>query len=71
MWGMAVIGMGINIKKNKTAFEGELADVVGTLEDVAEVQLSRAQIAAEIAGQVLKIFEEDAKSPAAHKAIIK
>ena len=67
----AVVGMGINIKKNKTAFEGELADVVGTLEDVAEVQLSRVQIAAEIAGQVLKIFEEDTKSPAAHKAIIK
>lgn len=67
----AVVGMGINIKKNKTAFEGDLADVVGTLEDVADVQLSRAQIAAEIAGQVLKIFEEDAVSEEAHKAIIK
>ena len=67
----AVVGMGINIKKNKTAFEGDLADVVGTLEDAADVQFSRAQIAAEIAGQVLKIFEEDASSEAAHKEIIK
>ena len=67
----AVVGIGINIKKNKTAFDGELADVAGTLEDASDVQLSRAQIAAEIAGQVLKIFEEDASSEAAHKAIIK
>ena len=67
----AVVGMGINIKKNKNAFEGELADVVGTLENADDIQLSRAQIAAEIAGQVLKIFEEDSSSPEAHKAIIK
>ena len=75
----AVVGMGINIKKNKTAFEGELADVVGTLEDALSQtspdapapSISRVQLAAEIAGQVLKIFEEDASSPAAHKAIIK
>ncbi len=77
----AVVGMGINIKKNKTAFEGELADVVGALEEaVAGTQtspeaqapsISRTQVAAEIAGQVLKIFEEDASSPAAHKTIIK
>lgn len=75
----AVVGMGINIKKNKTAFEGELADVVGTLEDALSQaspdapspSISRVQLAAEIAGQVLKIFEEDASSQAAHKAIIK
>ncbi len=75
----AVVGMGINIKKNKTAFEGELADVVGTLEDALSQtspdapapSISRVQLAAEIAGQVLKIFEEDALSPEAHKAIIK
>ncbi len=75
----AVVGMGINIKKNKTAFEGELADVVGTLEDALSQtspdapapSISRVQLAAEIAGQVLKIFEEDSSSPAAHKAIIK
>lgn len=77
----AVVGMGINIKKNKTAFEGELADVVGTLEDAvsgtqtspdaSSPSISRVQLAAEIAGQVLKIFEEDSSSPAAHKAIIK
>ena len=75
----AVVGMGINIKKNKTAFKGELADVVGTLEDALSKaspqapspSISRVQLAAEIAGQVLNIFEEDASSPAAHKAIIK
>lgn len=75
----AVVGMGINIKKNKAAFEGELANIVGTLEDAVELSspntatspLSRNQVAAEIAGQVLKIFEEDASSEAAHKAIIK
>ena len=75
----AVVGMGINIKKNKTAFEGELADVVGTLEDALSQtspdapvpSISRVQLAAEIAGQVLKIFEEDSSSPATHKAIIK
>ncbi len=75
----AVVGMGINIKKNKTAFEGELADVAGTLEDALSQtspdtpspSISRVQLAAEIAGQVLKIFEEDSSSPAAHKAIIK
>ena len=75
----AVVGMGLNIKKNKSAFKGELADVVGTLEDAlsqtspetSTASISRIQLAAEIAGQVLKIFEEDSSSPAAHKAIIK
>ena len=67
----AVVGMGINIKKNKSAFEGQLADVVGTLEDATSAKISRIDIAAEVAGQVLKIFEEDASSEAAHKAIIK
>ena len=67
----AVVGMGINIKKNTTAFEGQLADVVGTLEDATSAKISRLEIATEIAGQVLKIFEEDASSEAAHKAIIK
>ena len=84
----AVVGMGINIKKNKAAFEGQLANVVGSLEDAielsssnlsksqdsqppADIKISRTQVAAEIAGQVLKIFEEDASSEAAHIAIIK
>ena len=75
----AVVGMGLNIKKNKSAFKGELADVVGTLEDALSQtsqdahspSISRVQLAAEIAGQVLKIFEEDSSSSAAHKAIIK
>ena len=34
-------------------------------------KLNRCQLAAEIIGQVLKILEEDFKSPAAHKKIIK
>lgn len=64
----AVVGIGINIKKNKNAFKGELADVAGSLEDVLEIQnISRVQVAAEIAGQVLSIFEEDKKD---HKKII-
>ena len=67
----AVVGMGINIKKNTAAFEGQLADVVGTLEDATSAKISRIDIAAEVAGQVLKIFEEDASSETAHKAIIK
>ncbi len=75
----AVVGMGINIKKNKSAFEGELSNIVGTLEEALsqtsssdnKLSISRLQVAAEIAGQVLKIFEEDASSPEAHKAIIK
>ena len=67
----AVVGMGINIKNNKTAFEGQLANVAGTLEEATGTKLSRIDIAAEIAGQVLNIFEEDSSSEAAHKAIIK
>ena len=75
----AVVGMGINIKNNRTAFEGDLADIVGTLEeavlqsspDTQATSFSRVQVATEIAGQVLKIFEEDASSPDAHKEIIK
>ena len=75
----AVVGMGINIKKNKNAFDDELANVVGTLEEalsqsspeVPPPSISRVQLATEIAGQVLKIFEEDSSSPAVHKAIIK
>ena len=83
----AVVGMGINVKKNKAAFNGELADIAGTLEEAVEAlnssdssgspapaagrKLSRTQIAVEIAGQVLKIFEEDSSSQAAHAAIIK
>ncbi len=75
----AVVGMGINIKKNKSAFEGELSNIVGTLEEALsqtsssdnKLSISRLQVAAEIAGQVLKIFEEDSSSPEAHKAIIK
>ena len=67
----AVVGMGINIKKNENAFEGQLANVAGTLEDATGAKISRKEIAAEIAGQVLKIFEEDASSVEAHKAIIK
>lgn len=75
----AVVGMGINIKKNKSAFEGELSNIVGTLEEAlsqtsssdSTLSISRLQVATEIAGQVLKIFEEDSSSQAAHKAIIK
>ncbi len=59
----AVVGIGINLKKNKDAFNGELEKVVGALEnDDENHNISRASLAAEIVGQVLNIFEEDKKS---------
>ena len=72
----AIIGIGINIKQNKKAFGGELGKTVGSLEEAFKTEeitarFNRAQIAAEIIGEVFKILEEDSKSPAAHKAIIK
>ncbi len=57
----AVVGIGINLKDNKKAFNGELEKVVGALEngDEKDENISRACLAAEITGQVLNIFEED------------
>lgn len=72
----AIIGIGINLKQDKKAFSGELEKTVGSLEEAFKTDgitahFNRAQIAAEIIGQVFEILEEDAKSPVNHKAIIK
>jgi len=59
----AVVGIGFNLKNNKEAFDGELNKIAGSLENAlsSELSLSRVELAAEIAGQVLTIFEEDKK----------
>ena len=72
----AIIGIGINLKQDKKAFSGELGKTAGSLEEAFKTtgitaRFNRAQIAAEIIGQVFEILTEDAQSPAAHKAIIK
>jgi len=81
----AIIGIGINLRPNSTAFQGELKNLAGSLEEgfkesVSEFPssgcennndtaspLSRSVIAAEIAGQVFNIFEEDISN---HKMIM-
>ena len=72
----AIIGIGVNVKKDKKAFSGELGKIAGSLEEAMEksgkaARLNRCQIAVEIIGQVLKILEEDSKSSSAHSKIIK
>ena len=72
----AIIGIGVNLKKDTKAFKGELGKIAGSLEEAmnksgSAPKLNRCQLAAEIIGQVLKILEEDFKSPASHKKIIK
>ena len=75
----AIIGIGVNVKENKTAFDGALGKIAGTLEAAlctsdkskGKPRLNRCQIAAEIVGQVFEIFEEDTKSTKAHNEIIK
>ena len=65
--GSNIINLGmINLDEIMSFENGSIANI-----NPSAPSLSRAQIAAEIAGQVLKIFEEDASSPEAHKAIIK
>ncbi|MBP5519091.1 MAG: biotin--[acetyl-CoA-carboxylase] ligase [Treponema sp.] len=73
----AIIGIGLNIHQNKNAFSQELAKTVGSLEEAMAAQnnekskaLNRCLLAAEISGQVLKIFKEDEKSPENHFAIM-
>ena len=65
----AVVGIGIDVRRN-TALDEELSKVVGSLEEaVGDMNSNRARIAAEVAGQVLKIFEEN-KTEAGHAAIM-
>ncbi len=66
----AIVGIGINLRENPQAFSGELANVAGAICDSKNekgLKVSRCQLAAEIAGQVLKIYEEDLTN---HKDII-
>ena len=65
----AVVGIGINIRENPDVFGEELAKVAGAIcaEQGASQGVTRCQLAAEIAGQVLRIFEEDVNN---HSEII-
>ena len=74
----AIIGIGINVHKDTTSFSPELSKTAGSLEEALNTEetgssftLNRAQLAAEVCGQVLKIFEEDNSNAASHAAIIK
>jgi BirA family biotin operon repressor/biotin-[acetyl-CoA-carboxylase] ligase len=57
----AIIGIGLNIKPSKE-FSGELDDIVGFIESAANCNasgaVSRCSLAAEVAGQVLRIYSE-------------
>lgn len=55
----AVIGIGINIQDNPEVFTGELSKVAGAILSGGENLVSRAQLAAGIAGEVLSILEEN------------
>lgn len=75
----AIIGIGINLRKNPELAGTELEKIVGSIEEAFEKKsdsqaslprLNRCELAAEIIGQVLKIFEEDTSAPAAHSAIM-
>ncbi len=74
----AIIGIGINIKRNPLIEGTELGKTAGSIEEAlckngctSLPRLNRSEIAAEICGQALSIFEEDAKSQTAHLKIIK
>lgn len=54
----AVVGIGINISDNKDIFEAN--KIAGSITgDKGIENISRCQLAAEVAGETLKIFEED------------
>ena len=71
----AIIGIGVNVNQDKNAFSGELGKIAGSLEEAFKekniaAKLNRCNIAAQIAGEVFSILEEDKKSAAAHRKII-
>ena len=57
----AVIGIGINIRNNKAFSENGLSKIAGYLECTPEMEnkVNRAELSAEIAGEVISILEED------------
>ena len=63
----AVIGIGVNIEENAEAFGGELSKVAGGLlaregdaQPVEGTKITRAQLAAQIAGETLQVLDEPA-----------
>lgn len=74
----AIIGIGINLRTNKKDFDSELTKIAGSLEDALkkrnetenEIFLNRCNLASEIAGQVLRILNEDSMSKNSHKKIM-
>lgn len=59
----AVIGIGVNIEENAEAFGGELSKVAGGIFDAATNRsVTRAQLAAQIAGETLQVLGEPATS---------
>ena len=59
----AVIGIGVNIEENAEAFGGELSKVAGGLFAREESsKITRAQLAAQIAGETLQVLSEPADS---------
>lgn len=57
----AVIGIGVNIEENAEAFGGELSKVAGGLFDASSTRsVTRAQLAAQIAGETLQVLGEPA-----------
>lgn len=56
----AIVGIGINIADNREIFEKSGSAIVGSITGVGkDLNVSRAQLAADIAAQTLLIFEED------------
>lgn len=61
----AIIGIGINIQNNSEAFPEEVKKIVGAItssDECSKNKISRCQLAAEVAGQVLSILNEDSHS---------
>lgn len=56
----AIIGIGINIRDNEEFFPDDVKKIAGSIEGSgSEKNVGRCQLAAEVAGQVLKILKED------------
>lgn len=72
----AIVGIGINLKHSKAMDEAGLQNIAGSIEDLLRkdtvttpISLSRIDLAAEVAGQVLTIFEN--KSPESKALVMK
>ncbi|MBP5402973.1 MAG: biotin--[acetyl-CoA-carboxylase] ligase [Treponema sp.] len=54
----AVIGIGININTKQSQFSKDARKIAGSITNKKDFGISRSQIAAEVAGEVLSIFNE-------------